>query len=81
MNTYAYIVDGVVVIQNSPSTWQEIRAHRDALLLESDWTQMPDSPLSSEGKALWLAYRQRLRDLPNVYATPDDVAWPIKPEV
>ena len=37
---------------------------RDILLKESDWTQLPDSPLSAEKKAEWAAYRQALRDLP-----------------
>ena len=36
----------------------------DILLKESDWTQLPDSPLSAEKKAEWAAYRQALRDLP-----------------
>lgn len=36
---------------------------RKFLLLESDWTQLPDSPLSAEKKAEWAAYRQTLRDL------------------
>lgn len=36
---------------------------RKFLLLNSDWTQLPDSPLSAEKKAEWAAYRQALRDL------------------
>lgn len=41
-----------------------IREIRESLLLTSDWTQMPDSPLSNEKKAEWAVYRQALRDLP-----------------
>ena len=34
-----------------------------SLLSGSDWTQLPDSPLSSTKKAEWATYRQSLRDL------------------
>ena len=40
-----------------------VRHHRDMLLMESDWTQMPDSPLSDSKKAEWATYRQKLRDI------------------
>ena len=40
-----------------------VRHHRDMLLMESDWTQMPDSPLSDSKKAEWATYRQALRDI------------------
>lgn len=60
-------------------TMGEIRQKRDQLLKESDWTQMPDSPLSDEIKQLWKAYRQDLRDLPNQYDDADKVKFPDKP--
>ena len=41
-----------------------IRMERDFFLQQSDWTQMSDSPLSSEKKQEWFVYRQELRDLP-----------------
>ena len=47
-----------------PDNLADLRVERDILLKESDWTQLPDSPLSSEKKAEWAAYRQALRDLP-----------------
>ena len=37
---------------------------RNAKLAQSDWTQVPDSPLSDSKKAEWKTYRQTLRDLP-----------------
>ena len=40
-----------------------VRHHRDMLLMESDWTQMPDSPLSDSKKAECATYRQKLRDI------------------
>lgn len=39
------------------------RRRRDQLLAASDWTQLPDSPLSSGARAAWGEYRQQLRDL------------------
>ena len=47
-----------------PDNLADLRVERDILLKESDWTQLPDSPLSAEKKAEWAAYRQALRDLP-----------------
>tara|TARA_R110000737_G_scaffold314871_1_gene324737 strand:+ start:69 stop:293 length:225 start_codon:yes stop_codon:yes gene_type:complete len=41
-----------------------LKWQREILLKESDWTQMPDSPLSESKKAEWVKYRQVLRDLP-----------------
>jgi len=43
----------------------EMRKLRNSFLRASDWTQMADSPLTSEKKAEWSIYRQALRDLPN----------------
>jgi protein required for attachment to host cells len=57
------------------------RSVRNQLLSDSDWTQIPDSALTDEAKALWVTYRTALRDLtahanwPNLEA--DD--WPTKP--
>jgi len=42
------------------------RTIRDELLKASDWTQMPDSPLSDSKKAEWATYRQQLRDFTTI---------------
>jgi len=36
---------------------------RKFLLLDSDWTQTADAPLTAEEKAQWVTYRQKLRDI------------------
>ncbi|WP_102394955.1 phage tail assembly chaperone [Enterovibrio norvegicus] len=59
--------------------WNIIRTRRDLLISKTDWTQVPDCPLSNEKKAEFLAYRQALRDIPQTYTNPDDVVWPTKP--
>lgn len=48
------------------------------LLLKSDWTQMPDSPLDADTKAAWATYRQELRDLTEAEGFPD-VVFPKDP--
>ena len=40
------------------------RSERNRLLTDTDWTQITDSPLTSEKKTEWANYRQALRDLP-----------------
>lgn len=59
--------------------WEPIRLKRDRLIRDTDWTQMPDAPLTSEKKAEFTAYRQALRDIPQTYDNPDDIVWPPKP--
>ena len=41
----------------------KLREHRNRLLAQSDWTVMPDSPLSDSKQADWKTYRQALRDI------------------
>lgn len=43
---------------------QALRDERDRLLRDTDWTQLPDAPLTAAERAEWIAYRQTLRDLP-----------------
>lgn len=52
------------------------RAKRNALLLASDWTQLPDVPAVTQ--LAWSAYRQALRDITK---QPDqrNVVWPAAP--
>ena len=56
--------------------WAQVRAERDRLLTDCDWTQVADAPVDA---AAWADYRQQLRDLPQNYILPDDVEWPEEP--
>ena len=58
-------------------TEDDIRAKRNRLLIQSDWTQVADAPVD---QAAWAAYRQALRDLPTQSGFPHNVTWPTKPE-
>jgi protein required for attachment to host cells len=57
------------------------RSVRNQLLSDSDWTQIPDSALTDEAKALWVTYRTALRNLPAHENWPnlEDADWPTKP--
>jgi hypothetical protein len=41
----------------------EVRNFRNQLLNRSDWTQLPDAPITAEKRAEWTQYRQQLRDI------------------
>ena len=56
------------------------RMQRDGLLNKSDWTQLPDSPLTDEKKAEWATHRQELRDLPAGFSKVSEVVFPTPPE-
>lgn len=55
---------------------QDMRAERDRLLKESDFTQVADAPVDREA---WAIYRQQLRDLPAITGWPF-VAFPESPQ-
>ena len=60
--------------------WLDImRAHRNRLLAESDWSQMPDSPLSDSDREAWATYRQALRDFPNTWEPSETAEFPDPP--
>jgi hypothetical protein len=75
------ITDGSAVTRTD-NVLDIVRDLRNSLLLESDWTQVADTPLTDSKKAEWATYRQTLRDLPanNTSATSiDDVTFPTPP--
>ena len=50
--------------QSTILNWTKVTLIRNFLLMDSDWTQLGDAPISTEDKAKWVTYRQRLRDIP-----------------
>lgn len=70
----------------SKDYWEVLRNIRNTLLSDSDWTQLPDSPLSIEKQQEWQDYRQALRDLPDNIEDPKPLvldlnhpSWPTPP--
>lgn len=59
----------------------KIRARRDKLLSDTDWTQTDDAPLSSEDKESMRQYRQALRDITAQSGFPRAVTFPKIPAV
>lgn len=59
--------------------WGLVRAERARRIAATDYTQMPDSPLSTEQRQAFADYRQVLRDIPQENASPDAVTWPEPP--
>lgn len=54
----------------------KVKSKRNFLLQESDWTQLPDSPVDKE---LWAAYRKNLREIELQVFYPWEVEWPTPP--
>lgn len=76
------VIDGEAVVRTD-NILEILRLKRDALLTESDWTQVNDSPLTDTKKAEWSTYRQELRDLPSSHQSTtnfDDVVFPTQPD-
>lgn len=59
----------------------EVISTRARLIAETDWTVLPDVPMSPEKRAEWEAYRQALRDVDAVHAAdyPYGIVWSAKP--
>ena len=55
------------------------RLTRNEMLWESDWTQLPDAPLTDTEKVAWTEYRQALRDLPEQEGFPNNSVFPAAP--
>lgn len=58
---------------------ERMRSERNRRLAQSDWTQVPDAPLTDTQRTAWAAYRQALRDMPQQVGFPADATWPQSP--
>jgi hypothetical protein len=57
----------------------EVRNQRNAKLMQCDWTQLSDSPITKQDKSKWKEYRQRLRDVTQQPSFPWNIEWPTPP--
>jgi hypothetical protein len=60
-------------------TWEQIRAKRDQLLKDCDWTVGVDAT-PKPSQVAWLNYRQALKAIPQTFTTPESVIWPEIPK-
>lgn len=72
--------ESLIIASNNISL--RLRQSRDSLLDISDWTQVPDSPLSDSDKTAWATYRQELRDITSHTDWPNltHADWPVAPD-
>jgi hypothetical protein len=59
--------------------WAICRWWRDALLKESDWSQVSDNPLTEIQRESWRQYRQQLRNITDTYTDPKEIVFPDLP--
>jgi hypothetical protein len=71
-NTKSWIPD-----VNEASAYVLLR--RLDLLSTSDWTQIPNNPLTVEKQSEWAVYRKNLRDITTQSGFPLNVVWPVAP--
>jgi hypothetical protein len=57
--------------------FDEIREIRDKMLIASDWRDLPSYP--GNDQIAWRAYRDKLRSLPQDFASVADIEFPIEP--
>ena len=82
----AYNDTGWVIVGDAPpdpatSTKAELEWERaKQLLRESDWAVLPDVPMTSGTKALWIEYRRALREIRLQAGFPNNIQWPKAPE-
>ena len=50
------------------------------MLAESDWSMLPDVPMTTGQKSAWIAYRKALREVRLQAGFPDNIQWPKAPE-
>jgi hypothetical protein len=64
--------------ERTATQWIHVRAERNRLLAETDYTQLSDTPISESSKLAFQTYRQALR---NITTQPDpyNITWPTIP--
>lgn len=70
---------------SEPARFERLRTARDQKIAATDYLLMPDYPLDDAAKEEIRAYRQSLRDVPELNGAPwdgggEDTPWPQKPE-
>ena len=74
---FDYITKQWIDPRTAETEWPLVRAKRNQLLAQSDWTQLPDVPIST--KEAWAIYRQALRDV-TLQPDPFNITWPVPPQ-
>ena len=62
------------------SRWEMVIAERNRLLAETDYTDLPNTPITTQSRTNFIAYRQQLRDITNIQTDPYNIIWPTIPQ-
>ena len=82
----AYVGLGWVVVGDAPAEPAQATAadlawdRAKKMLAESDWSMLPDVPMTVGQKSGWIAYRKALREVRLQAGFPNNIQWPAKPE-
>lgn len=66
--------------QPAPPTEQEVKAMAKQLLSDTDWSMLPDVPMTVAEKQDWIEYRRRLRNIQLQPGYPENTAFPQQPK-
>jgi len=77
-NSYSW-VDARTESQKYADATAAALPKRQQLLLDSDWTQLPNGPLTAAQQQAWVVYRQALRDITTQAGYPFEITWPTPP--
>lgn len=79
----AYADQGWFVVGEEPSSTTVVASPADVaweqarvLLRESDWTMLPDVPMTAGEKTAWVEYRRALREIRLQAGFPANISWP-----
>jgi len=81
----AYADQGWFVVGEAPADPAQATAAELAwdrakkLLQESDWSMLPDVPMTAGDKALWIEYRRAVREI-RLHPDFPNMTWPVSPE-
>ena len=66
-------------VQNETMAVHDVSTKRQRLLYATDWTQIPNGPLTPTQQEAWATYRQELRDITSQSGYPFNVIFPTPP--
>lgn len=66
---------GPITSSAADLVWEEAKQR----LRDSDWSVLPDVPMTSGNRALWIEYRRALRDI-RLHPDFPNMPWPVAPE-
>lgn len=77
------LIEEIAILRSNEDSFKEIsmayiRAERNRLLKDSDWSILSDIPMTDLKRNEWITYRQQLRDFPDNCDITNPI-FPVKP--